>query len=223
MVFVICISHTMGLKVAIVGAGPAGCMLARLLTHRTNNITFTIFEGEDSPDFRSQGGTLDLHGKTGPRALREAGLYEEFLKYARFDSEAMALADRNLLCYVKVNGNSAQSTTGRPEIDRPKLRQILHESLLENTVVWRHKLTHIERKDNNDASNTVTLHFANQPSRTGFDLVVGADGAWSKVTPVLSPTKPYYLGISGHAFVISDAKNSCPQECDLVDRGSLFA
>jgi hypothetical protein len=138
-------------------------MLARLLTHRTDDIDVTMFEGEDDLNFRSQGGTLDFHVKTGQRALREAGLYDKFLKYARFDGEAMALADKNLLCYVEVNGSSAQSTTGRPEVDRPKLRQIPYESLPKHTVKWRHKLTHVKRKDCKEVSSRLVLHFAEQP------------------------------------------------------------
>ena len=195
-------------------------MLARLLTHRADNIDVIVFEGEDSLDLRSQGGTLDLHIKTGQRALKEADLYDEFLKHARFDGEAMSLADKNLLCYVKVGGNSAKSTTGRPEIDRPKLRQILFESLPRHTVKWRHKLTQVEH---NESGGDFILHFANQPPQTGFDLVVGADGAWSKVRPVLSPTKPFFSGVAGHAFKIPDARISSPLEYDLVNRGSLFA
>jgi len=210
----------MRFKVAIVGAGPAGCMLARLLTHRTNTIDVIVFEGEEHLNLRSQGGTLDLHVKTGQRALKEAGLYDAFLKYARFDGEAISLADKNLLCYVKVNGNSGQTTTGRPEIDRPKLRQILFESLPEHTVKWRHKLTQVEREE---STGEITLHFAEQPPQTGFDLVVGADGAWSKVRPVLSPAKPFYSGVAGHTFRIPDAQTVSPVGYELVNRGSLFA
>lgn len=79
----------MTLKIAIVGAGPAGCVLARLLQQSKEGVSVTIFEGEGDIDFRSQGGTLDLHEKTGQAALKAAGLYDEWLKYARFDGEAM--------------------------------------------------------------------------------------------------------------------------------------
>jgi 2-polyprenyl-6-methoxyphenol hydroxylase-like FAD-dependent oxidoreductase len=77
------------LNIAIVGAGPAGCTLARLLQVSGAPIDVTIFEAEASIDVRGQGGTLDLHTETGIAALRNAGLYEEFLKYARFDGEGM--------------------------------------------------------------------------------------------------------------------------------------
>jgi len=132
----------------------------------------------------------------------------------------MALTDKNLLCYIKTSGNPEKSTTGRPEIDRPKLRQILFESLPEHTVKWRHKLTRLEREGN---TGGLTLHFADQPSQTGFDLIVGADGAWSKVRPLLSETKPIYSGIAGHAFRIPDAAKTSPLGYDLANRGTLFA
>ncbi|KAM0719677.1 hypothetical protein Q7P37_003808 [Cladosporium fusiforme] len=205
----------MGFKIAIIGAGPAGCMLARLLTHHTNDIDVTIFESETNIDFRSQGGTLDLHVKTGQRALKEAGLYDEFLKYARFDSEAMAFADKNLLCYARMSGNKEGSTTGRPEIDRPQLRRLLYESLPDGIVQWRHKLVRID--------SDRTLHFVDQPPQNGFDLIVGADGGWSKVRPFLTETKPFYSGIAGHAFRIPDSEETTPDLYKLVNRGSLFS
>lgn len=205
----------MAFRIAIIGAGPAGCMLARLLTHRSDNIHVTIFESESSIDFRSQGGTLDLHVKTGQRALREAGLYDEFLKYARFDSEAVAFADKNLVCYLKTSGKKQGSTTGRPEIDRPQLRKLLYESLPDGVVKWNHKLTHV--------CPDLNLHFVGQPPQGGFDLVVGADGGWSRARPLLTATKPLYSGIAGHAFRIPDAEPATPDLYKLVNRGSLFA
>lgn len=202
-------------KIAIVGAGPAGCMLARLLTYRGQNISVTIFEGEDSINFRSQGGTLDLHTKTGQRALREAGLYDEFFKFARFDSEAITMADKNFLCYIKLNGNKDGSTTGRPEIDRYQLRKLLYESLPQGIVQWGHKLARVD--------SDLTLHFANKPSQDGFDLIVGADGGWSKVRSLVTNVKPFYSGIAGHSMSIPDAEQNAPDLYKLVNRGSLFS
>ena len=75
------------LNVAIVGAGPAGCTLARLLQSSNVPIKVTIFEREASLDARIQGGTLDLHTDTGIAALKKAKLYDEFLTFARFDGE----------------------------------------------------------------------------------------------------------------------------------------
>lgn len=206
----------MGLKIAIIGAGPAGSILACLLKRQAkNDIDITIFEGEKALDIRSQGGTLDLHVKTGQRALKAAGLYDEFLKHARFDGEAISLANKDFLRYLTVKGNAKSSTSGRPEIDRPVLRKILYDSLPEGTVCWDHKLDRIEEPG--------ILHFANQPPRTGFDLIVGADGGWSRTRNYLSATKPHYSGISGHTFRIPDAAQTAPDLLAETHSGSLFS
>ena len=205
----------MTLKIAIIGAGPAGCTLARLLQQSKKDIKVTIFEGESGIDFRSQGGTLDLHETTGQAALKAAGLFDEFVKYARYDGEALKLCDKKLLCYVNMGGSKQSSTgTGRPEIDRPKLRELLYNGLAKGTVVWSHKLVRVDEDLN--------LHFANGKAESGFDLIVGADGVWSKVRPSLTDEQPFYSGIAGHAFRIPDAEIAQPELYKLVNRGSLF-
>ena len=74
-------------KIAIIGAGPSGLTLANLL--QQYNILFTVYEFETGANERNQGGTLDLHAESGQLALREAGLYEEFKKYARPEGDAL--------------------------------------------------------------------------------------------------------------------------------------
>ncbi|GAB1731390.1 hypothetical protein NU195Hw_g5872t1 [Hortaea werneckii] len=212
----------MPISIAIIGAGPAGCMLARLLTHSQPKIEVTIFEGESSLDFRSQGGTLDLHASTGQRALKAAGLFDEFLKYARYDGEALKICDKNLLCYITQEGSSnAESSffsSNRPEIDRPQLRKILFESLPEGAVQWNRKLKSISID-----GSLPTLHFADGTTATGFDLTVGADGAWSRVRPILTNERPFFSGIAGHSLVIPQAEKQNTKLFDLVNRGSVFA
>jgi len=138
------------LKIAIIGAGPAGCMLARLLltSPSSSGLNITVFEAETSLNFRSQGGTLDLHEGSGITALKKAGLYDEFLKNARFDGAALKILDKQGKAYLNISA----STNGKPEIDRPMLRKLLFESLPADLVKWGKKL---ERVDENR-----TLHFA---------------------------------------------------------------
>jgi 2-polyprenyl-6-methoxyphenol hydroxylase-like FAD-dependent oxidoreductase len=142
-------------------------------------------------------------------------LFGEFEKYARYDGEAMNFCDKNLLSYLKQGGGKKGSLTGRPEIDRPRLRELLYNSLAENTVRWSHKLTQVD--------DDLTMRFANGRKETGFDLIVGADGAFSKVRPILSDAQPFYSGIGGHAFRIPEAESKHPELYDLVNRGSLFS
>ena len=200
------------IKVAIVGAGPAGCTLALLL--QKEGIHVTIFEGEASANVRSQGGTLDLHEGTGLTAIRRMGLWDEFSKHVRYDAEALKLCDKNMKMFLQLGGTTSGSSRGRPEIDRKALRDMLVAALPEGTVRWNHRLLKVDEQLN--------MHFASG-IETEFDLIVGADGAWSKVRPLVSTVKPAYSGITGIRLQIPDAANTHPDLYDLVNRGSLFS
>src|SRR5580693_9289624 len=79
--------------IAIVGGGPGGLMLARLLL--LQGIEPTVFERDRHAGDRSQGGSLDLHGDTGQRAMRLAGLEMEFNAAARPEDQGDRLYDQN--------------------------------------------------------------------------------------------------------------------------------
>lgn len=228
----------MPLKIAIVGAGPAGCILARLLLYQiepeqlnkertaedtTRSINITIFESEHSIDFRSQGGSLDLHDDTGILALRKAGLFEEFQAHARYDGETMLWTDKKLKKYLKVSGD-----TGRPEIDRSDLRKILMDSLPEKIVQWNKKLVGVKKKqaasdENIHSENQWELEFMDGTAASGYHLIVGADGAWSKVrSSVLSDEKPFHSGVGGYSLVIPNVKETAPDMYQLVNKGTCF-
>lgn len=198
-------------KVAIIGAGPAGMTLAHLLIKAS--IPVTIFEGEASPHVRGQGGTLDLHEDTGLKALKEIGLWDEFQKYARYDGEALVIGDKNLTKYIYMGGATKETSRGRPEIDREKLRKILYEALPDGIVRWGSRLRSVDEDR--------MLRF-DHGTETGFDLIVGADGAWSKVRPLLSKVEPYYSGIGGIQSLVNDAEKLYPELYRLVNRGSVF-
>lgn len=127
----------------------------------------------------------------------------------------MKICDKKFLCYMDEGARTKGAITGRPEIDRPRLRELLYDSLAEDTVKWNHKLQRVDED--------LSLHFANGNVEKGFDLIVGADGAWSHVRSRLTDTKPYYSGIAGHSFSIPDAEKTHPDLYKLVNRGSLFA
>ncbi|MCJ1393317.1 hypothetical protein MMC18_006189 [Xylographa bjoerkii] len=201
------------LKVAIIGSGPAGCTLARILG-RESNVQVTVFEAETSVDTRAQGGTLDLHTDTGLAAMKRAGLFDEFSKYARYDGEAFVVCDKKLKKYLNLKGNtSAKDSRGRPEIDRMQLRLLLLESVPKDIIRWGSRLKSVD--------DDLCLHFEHGVEK-GFDLIVGADGAWSKVRPLLSDEQPFYAGIGGMDLFIANAEERYPDLHKMVNRGSIF-
>lgn len=212
-------------KIAIVGAGPASLTLASIL--RKNSIPFTIFEA--SATLRHQGGTLDLHPQSGQTALKEAGLWDEFVKYARPESDVLkiismrtgeVLWDENGADKQEVGESEAEKFAGRPEIDRAALMKITYESLDPKTVKWGKKLTEVV--PSGDHENKYKLHFEDGTKEEGFDLVVGGDGAWSKVRNFLSDVKPHYSGISAVEVWHNDVKHN-EWLVSYVGEGSCFS
>lgn len=194
-------------KIAIVGAGPAGLLLARLL--HLSSIPVTIFEGEKSPHVRSQGGTLDLHPRSGQLALKEAGLLEDFKQHARYEGEDFILCDKTGKQHIQIK----DTDRGRPEIDRVVLRKMLLKSLPEATIQWGKRVK---------KAKVGSITFEDGTAESGFDLIVGADGAWSKIRPLLTYIPPFYAGISGFDIRLADAKKH-PEIDAMVGNGSLFA
>ena len=113
----------------------------------------------------------------------------------------MLLCDKNLTGYLKFAKGVSDNSRGSPEIDRMVLRQLLLDSLPQDTIRWGHKLLSV--------SDGNVLHFP-QGIEQGFDLVVGADGAWSRIRRFLTPVRPSFCGVEGYAFTIPDAAQTAP-------------
>lgn len=209
------------LNIAIIGAGPAGTTLAHLLLKSEHDISVSVFEREVSLDARGQGGTLDLHTNTGLLALKEAGLYDEFLKHARFGGEAVVLADKHMKRYINLSGGDPNQSRGRPEIDRKNLREILLSGLPQGTVKWGHKLERINTTNFPDNPKESALEFEHT-SLNGFDLIVGADGASSRVRSLLSDEKPFFSGVRCIRLSIDNAEKAVPEIYARVNRGTFF-
>lgn len=161
------------MPIAIIGAGPSGLTLARLL--ELAGIDYMLFERDDSVTFsneRSSSGTLDIHKDLGQVALKEAGLLEEFQSIARYDVPIkIADAQGTIQADIPGDGNS-----DKPEIDRKELRNLLLSSIPDTRIRWGCPVQHVQKE--NDGSISVHTTDCIEP---GFRLVIGADGAWSKV------------------------------------------
>ncbi|KAJ7275434.1 hypothetical protein B0H12DRAFT_259416 [Mycena haematopus] len=206
-------------RVAIIGAGIGGLTLARILQLRNSpTISFTIYESDVDNSIRaSQGGSLDLKYESGQRAMKDAGLHAEFIKLSRPVGDHMRILDKT----GKVHHEETDTGTGfyNPEIDRRQLRSLILDSLEPGTVQWGHKATAV-RKD--PATNKYTVEFASGATEENVDVIVGADGAWSRVRPLVWPeAKPIYSGITFLETKIDMAQN--PQFKPLVGEGAMFA
>lgn len=205
------------LRIAIVGAGPAGLTLGVLL-HK-HGIPFTIFELRQEPmeeELQRPAGSLDLHEGSGLAAIRECGLFEEFAALTGDCTEADRV--RNM------HGDLLYADEGelinRPEIARPKIIKLLLSNLPASSVRWGHKLTSVKASASPERAET-ELDFGEHGKKT-FDLVIGADGAWSRVRAFLTAEKPHYAGMHIITLDIRQIASKVPAS-GRVDRPRLVA
>ena len=199
-------------RIAIIGGGPGGLTMARIL--HVNGVEATVFESDSAPDARGQGGSLDLHTESGLMALAAAGLMPEFDKVARPEDQGVRLYDKDGTC-VFDDGDEVHD--GRPEIDRGQLRALLLRSLPDRTVRWNSKVRAVE-----PAGNAWEVQLDGGAGGV-FDLVVGADGAWSRVRPLLSDEKPAHTGVTFVELNIDGADRRHPALSAMVGPGKIFA
>lgn len=206
-------THPEHKEIAIIGAGLGGLMLARIL--HLNGIEFTIYEAEASSNARPQGGMLDIHENNGQLAIKAAGLYDKFLELVHPGGQSTRVLSKSgaVLFEDKDDG-----TGGRPEVPRGELRRILLESIPPATLRWDHKITGVKSLGGGKHS----VVFANGSVIT-TDLLVGADGAWSKVRPLVSKSVPTYTGTAFFETFLYSTDSHYSKSAEAVGEGAMFA
>ncbi|MGH4029035.1 FAD-dependent oxidoreductase [Actinomycetota bacterium Odt1-20B] len=199
--------------VTIIGAGLGGLTLARVL--HVHGITSTVYEAEASPTARSQGGMLDIHDYNGQLALEAAGLMEAFHGIVLEGRQSLRVLDRDGTVLLD---KADDGTGGRPEALRADLRQILLDSLPGGTVQWGHKVSGV--RSLGDGRHEVVFDGG---VTLATSLLVGADGAWSRVRPLLTDARPQYVGRSVVETYLYDADTRHPAAAKAVGGGSLMA
>ncbi|RAJ08717.1 2-polyprenyl-6-methoxyphenol hydroxylase-like FAD-dependent oxidoreductase [Chitinophaga skermanii] len=200
-------------SIAIIGGGPGGLTLARLLQMR--GLQVKVYERDEHEHVRVQGATLDLHDDSGLKALEAAGLMDAFKENYRPGADKTHVAN-NQGDIVFAENEAAEKGFDRPEIDRGPLRKILLASLQPGTVQWNAQV-----KSMSPEGTGWHLYFYNG-SDVYADIVIGADGANSKTRALLTDIKPFYAGVTIVEGSVYNAAEAVPELWKLTGGGKVF-
>jgi 2-polyprenyl-6-methoxyphenol hydroxylase-like FAD-dependent oxidoreductase len=207
-------------QVAIIGGGPGGLTLARLL--QLKGIDVKIYERDFDQSARVQGSPLDLHEDSGLAAIRKAGLLDEFKNNYMPGADKTTITNKKgEVVFSDHDLERIKEDFGdehfRPEIDRGALRKLLLDSLHPENIIWDSQFISMEKQ-----KDGWLLHFKNG-SEVYADLVIGADGANSKIRPYITGINAFYSGITMLEGYIYDAEQQVPEISSLLRRGKLMA
>jgi 2-polyprenyl-6-methoxyphenol hydroxylase-like FAD-dependent oxidoreductase len=206
-------------QIAIVGGGPGGLTLARLLQLKGADVK--VYERDLNKDARVTGSPLDMHEGSGMAALRKAGLVEAFRNNFRLGADKKIIVNERAEVFFSDHGSKTnddvENGSFNPEIDRGPLRKILLESLQPETVVWDSHFISMEAQ-----SEGWLLHFKNGSSAYA-DIVIAADGANSKIRPYITDIKAFYSGVTMVEISVPNAEKATPHIYALLNGGKIMA
>lgn len=183
-------------QVAILGAGPVGLTMARLLQQA--GVAVTVYERDEDEQARVWGGTLDLHPATGQAALRRAGLLADYFARARPMGRTILDQQGQVIFTTPPHTDS-------PEINRNDLRQLLLGSLAPGTVVWDRRFTSLEPQ-----AGRWRLSFEQGPT-TEADVVIGANGGMSTARSYVTDAHAEYTGTFIVQGEVREPAQNCPE------------
>lgn len=205
-------------KIAILGGGPGGLTLARLLQLKGAEVK--VYERDFNKESRVQGAIVDLHFDSGLKVMIAAGLLDSFKDVYMRGADKYRMVDKNAAIYIDEKNNDGDDFNNesfRPEIDRGVLRNLLIDNLLPDTVIWDSYFLSM-----NQINDSWELKFKN--GNTAFaDIVIGSDGHLSKVRPYVTDSKALYSGAAIIQGEIENPEIECPDIYKLVDNANLIA
>ncbi|MET3126958.1 2-polyprenyl-6-methoxyphenol hydroxylase-like FAD-dependent oxidoreductase [Arcicella rosea] len=206
-------------QIAIIGGGPGGLTLARLLQLKGVNVK--VYERDIDKNARVQGSPLDLHDDSGLAALRKANLLDEFKQNYLVGADKTTIT--NAMAEVIFSDHETEQSEDfghehfRPEIDRGALRKILLDSLQPENIVWDSHFLSMEKQ-----GEGWLLHFKNEKNAYA-DIVIGADGANSKIRHYITDIKPFYSGITMLEGNVYEAEKYVPNISAILRGGKIMA
>jgi len=201
--------------IAIVGGGLGGLTAARVL--HCHGIESAVFELEPDRHSRVQGGMLDIHEDNGQQAIRVADLWDEFAAIIHPGGEAMRILDHT---GEVLRDEPDEDQRSRPEVNRGDLLDLLIDSLPAGTIRWGHRVTSVQPDPTSPGRHAIDL---DDGQTVTTDLLIGADGAWSKIRPLVSDAWPIYSGVSFVEARLPNALAQHPVEAAAVGGGMWFA
>src|SRR3984957_4209257 len=199
--------------ITVVGAGLGGLVLARVL--HLHGIPVSVYEAEASAAARTQGGLLDIHPSNGQLALEAAGLAGQFQGLVLPGRESYRVLDRSGTVLLDLPDDG---TGERPEVSRGELRQLLLDSLPDGVVRWGRQGSKVQAV----GEGRHELRFAD--GATAYtSVLIGADGAWSCVRPLLSGPTARAIGSTSVETFLFGAAPGLRATARAVGPGSMFA
>lgn len=206
-------------KIAIVGGGPGGLTLARLM--QLKGCQVQVYERDLDKNARVQGAPLDLHDESGLAALTKAGLLDVFKNNFLPSADREKIMNEQAEVFYSDHEIKPTDNFGhghfRPEIDRGTLRKILLNSLEPGTVMWNSHF--IAMKPRNEGWQ---LEFKDGTAAYA-DIVIAADGAHSKIRPYITDVKAFYSGITMLEGNIENARQNAPAIYAMLNGGKIMA